>query len=60
MHVLYGERPIYHGKVYVAKDVEEKRMQRALMHFNKKENRETVKKALKKAGRQDLMGVLLK
>ena len=46
--------------MYVAKDVEEKRMQRALMHFNKKENRETVKKALKKAGRQDLMGVLLK
>ena len=59
--MYYTERdPFTMEKVYVAKDVEEKRMQRALMHFNKKENRETVKKALKKAGRQDLMGVLLK
>ena len=47
-------------KVYVAKSYEEKKMQRALMHFHKKENRNTVKAALKKAGREDLIGVLLK
>ena len=47
-------------RVYVAKTAEEKKMQRALMHFNKRENRETVRKALKKAGREDLMEVLLK
>ena len=47
-------------KVYVAKTVEEKRMQRALMHFNKKENRGMVKKALERAGREDLMEVLLR
>lgn len=46
--------------VYVAKTEEEKRMQRALLHFNKRENRSLVKKALKKAGREDLMEVLLK
>ena len=47
-------------RIYVAKTAEEKKMQRALMHFNKRENRETVRKALKKAGREDLMEVLLK
>ena len=46
--------------VYVAKTEEEKRMQRALLHFNKRENRSLVKKALKKAGSEDLMEVLLK
>ena len=46
--------------VYVAKSSEEKKMQRALLHFNKKENRETVKKALKKAGREKLIGELLR
>lgn len=45
--------------VYVAKDMEEKKMQRALIHYNKAENRSTVIKALQKAGRQDLIGVLL-
>ena len=45
--------------VYVAKDLEEKKMQRALMHYNKPENRGTVVKALKKAGREDLINVLL-
>ncbi len=40
--------------VYVAKDMEEKKMQRALIHYNKRENRDTVIKALKKAGREDL------
>lgn len=45
--------------VYVAKDMEEKKMQRALIHYNKPENRATVIKALKKAGREDLIDVLL-
>ena len=46
-------------KIYVAKTEQEKRMQRALLHFNKKENRSLVKKALIEAGREDLMEVLL-
>ena len=45
--------------VYVAKSLEEKKMQRALMHYNKKENRNTVIKALNKAGRKDLIPVLI-
>lgn len=45
--------------VYVAKDMDEKKMQRALIHYNKPENRGTVIKALQKAGRPELIGVLL-
>ena len=45
--------------VYVAKDMEEKKMQRALIHYNKRENVEIVRKALKKAGRVDLISHLL-
>jgi len=54
-----GLDPFTGEKVYVAKDMEEKRMQRALMHFNKPENRELVKAALIKAKREDLIPVLL-
>ena len=43
-------------KVYVAKSYEEKAMQRALMQYNHPQNRELVIKALKKAGRLDLIG----
>ncbi len=43
-------------KVYVPKTYEEKRMQRALLQFSRKENYDTVKKALLKAGREDLIG----
>ncbi|MCQ2547469.1 MAG: YgiQ family radical SAM protein [Clostridia bacterium] len=58
--MFYTEIDPYTGKkVYVAKDMEEKRMQRALIHFNKAENRKYVIKALKKAGREDLIPVLL-
>ena len=39
--------------------MQDKREQRALMHFNKKENADTVRKALEKAGRRDLIPVLL-
>ena len=51
--------PFTMKKIYVAKTEQEKRMQRALLHFNKKENRSLVKKALIEAGREDLMEVLL-
>lgn len=51
--------PYTKKKIYVAKDMNEKRMQRALMHFNKRENRNTVRQALEKAKRQDLIPVLL-
>lgn len=46
--------------VYVAKTVKEKKLQRALLHFNKKKNREAVKEALRMVGREDLEGVLLR
>ena len=55
-----GVDPMTMEPVYVARDMEEKRMQRALMHYNKPENRDTVIKALKKAGREDLIPVLLR
>ena len=42
--------------VYVAKTVQEKAMQRALMHYNRPENRQLVLRALKTAGREDLIG----
>lgn len=58
--MYYTERDPFTGeKVYVPKDLEEKKMQRALLHFNKPENRELVKKALQKAHREDLIPVLL-
>ncbi|MBR5229338.1 MAG: YgiQ family radical SAM protein [Firmicutes bacterium] len=51
--------PFTREKVYVAKNMEEKKMQRALIHYNKPENRSTVIAALKKADREDLIPVLL-
>lgn len=58
--MYYTEKDPFSGKhVYVAKTHEEKKMQRALMHFHKKENRAVVKAALKKAGRADLISTLL-
>ena len=43
-------------EVYVPRDPEEKAMQRALMHYFKPYNRKLVLAALKKAGREDLIG----
>lgn len=51
--------PLTMKPVYVAKNMEEKRMQRALIHYNKKENKDLVMKALKKIGKVDLTGYLL-
>ena len=42
--------------VYVPRSPEEKAMQRALMHYFKPYNRQLVLAALKKAGREDLIG----
>lgn len=46
--------------LFVAKSMEDKHMQRALIHYNKPENRRWVLAALDKAGRPELAGVLLK
>ena len=58
--MYYAEMdPYTKEKIFVAKNMQDKRQQRALMHFNKKENADTVRKALEKAGRSDLIPVLL-
>ena len=54
-----GRDPLTMEEVYVAKNLEEKKMQRALIHYNKPENRKTVIRALQQAGREDLIDVLL-
>ena len=51
--------PLTFKPVYVAKTLEEKKMQRALLHYRKPENRSLVIKALKQVGREDLISVLL-
>ncbi len=54
--IYHTERDPFTGKpVYVAKTMKEKKMQRTLLHFNKKGNREMVIEALKTAGREDLI-----
>ncbi len=42
--------------VYVPKGEREKKMQRALLQFNRKESRQLVKEALEKTGRTDVIG----
>ena len=43
-------------EIYVARDYEEKQMQRALLQFARPANAPLVRKALIKAGREDLIG----
>ncbi len=58
--MYHTERDPFTGKpVYVAKGMKEKKMQRALIHYAKPENRRTVEEALRTAGREDLIPVLL-
>ncbi|MCI8610047.1 MAG: YgiQ family radical SAM protein [Firmicutes bacterium] len=58
--IYYTEKDPFTGeKVYVAKDLEEKKMQRALIHYNRPENQKTVRAALLKAGRADLIPILI-
>ncbi len=51
-----GIDPFTKQNVYVPRDMDEKKTQKALLHFNKPENRKLVLEALKKAGRNDLIG----
>ena len=51
-----GLDPFTMEEVYVPRDMEEKRMQRALLQFRVPDNIPLVIKALKKAGREDLIG----
>ncbi len=51
-----GINPVTMKKVYVPRSFNEKKMQRALLQYRKKENYEIVKEALIKAGRKDLIG----
>ncbi len=48
--------PVAGEHVYIPRDPKEKRMQRAMLHFNKPENAELVRAALRKIGREDLIG----
>ncbi len=54
-----GLDPYTMEKVYVPKTAEEKAIQRALLQYFRPQNREIVRKALIKAGRRDLIGVLI-
>lgn len=51
-----GLNPDTMEPIYVPRDREEKRMQRALLQYRRKENYEIVAKALTLAGREDLIG----
>jgi hypothetical protein len=51
-----GLNPTNMQKVYVPRTPEEKAQQRALLQYYKPENRQFVMTALKKAGREDLIG----
>ncbi len=56
--VMYytGINPLNMKDVYVAVDYREKQLQRALLQFNKPQNAPLVREALRKAGREDLIG----
>lgn len=56
--MYYTEKdPLTMKDIYVPKDMQEKKMQRALVHFNKKENKSMVIRALTKANRKDLINI---
>lgn len=50
-----GKDPLTGEKVYVPKSDRERKMQRALLQFNKRDNKNLVIKALNEAGRGDLI-----
>ena len=56
--VMYytGIDPLTEKKIYVCCDYHEKQLQRALLQYNRPENAPLVREALKRAGRQDLIG----
>ena len=51
-----GINPLTMKPVYVATDYHEKQLQRALLQYNRPQNADLVREALKKAGREDLIG----
>ncbi len=51
-----GINPMTGKEVYVTTDYREKQLQRALLQFKKPENANMVREALKRAGREDLIG----
>ncbi len=51
-----GINPFTGESVYIPRSYEEKSVQRALLQWYKKENAETVRRALYRIGRQDLIG----
>jgi hypothetical protein len=51
-----GIDPFTKQKVYVARNLHDRKLQRALMQFFKPENYFEVSKALEQAGRKDLIG----
>jgi activator of HSP90 ATPase len=51
-----GINPLDMKKVYAPDDYREKLMQRALLQYKRPENRNLVREALIKAGREDLIG----
>lgn len=51
-----GLDPYTMQEVYIPRDPKEKEMQRALLQYYKKENKQIVAKALIRAGRRDLIG----
>jgi len=51
-----GIDPFTGERVFVPREYEEKKMQRALLQWYKPDNADTVRKALFRAGRQDLIG----
>ncbi len=51
-----GIDPMTGKKVHIPSDATEKAMQRALLQYNRPENRDIVRKALLQAGRGDLIG----
>ena len=56
--VMYytGIHPMTGKSVYVTTDYHEKQLQRALLQYARPENRNLVREALRKAGREDLIG----
>jgi radical SAM superfamily enzyme YgiQ (UPF0313 family) len=54
-----GVDPYTEEDVYVARGAHERALQRALLQFNKKENRPLVLEALRTVHREDLISVLL-
>lgn len=58
--MYYTEQDPFTGRpVYVAKALEEKKIQRAMLHYHRPENRKLVQIGLRKAGREDLEEILI-